>query len=191
MSHKTLDQLWVLILLTWCLPDKKKKKNSTKNSLCPFLPRWQLICELKNFWYQRESYFPYYVNFNGGKVTFFVIACSTFTRSTLASGMTMTWCAGLFIVSSQPVSDLSSSSDPVRNRELWPITSPSDTTPFAASPPLAANKVLWPPLSSASDLMWGEITKSSKFGYTSLMISWLTPFKQQPNVGSKLGYLFS
>lgn len=69
------------------------------SSLRPFLPRWQLICELKNFWYQLESYFPYYVNSDGGKVTLFAIACSNFTGSTLASGMTMTRCA-VFLPSS-------------------------------------------------------------------------------------------
>lgn len=82
----------------WCKPGSRFQYKLMKSkcaspecmsSLHPFLPRWQLICELKNSWYQLESYFPYYVNSDGGKVTFFAIACSNFTGSTLASGMTM------------------------------------------------------------------------------------------------------
>lgn len=137
----------------WCKPGSCLQQKLMRSecaspeslsSLRPFLPRWQLICELKNFWYQLESYFPYYVNSDGGKVTLFATACSNFTGSTLASGMTMTRCARLFCVSSQLVSDLSSSSGPVQ--------SPSDTICCAPSPPPAAIKLLgWPVLSMRSN----------------------------------------
>lgn len=64
-----------------CFQSKLMKGKSLLTRLRSFLPRWQLIYELSNFWYQRTSYFPYYVNSKGGKVTFFAIACLNFYRS--------------------------------------------------------------------------------------------------------------